>query len=558
MLAGAASLDAPLSEAICASEPPSAMLQSVEGETARAAADVASGMLAGAASFDAPLSEAICASEPPRAMPPSVEGETARTAADLASGVLAGAASFDAPLSEAVCAPEPPSAMLHSVEGETARAAASVASGMLAGAASFDGPLGVTSAIDVTSGIAVGTELSCDAPSGEAAHASKLLSETLLSMVGETAEATVNMTSGIAVGAELSCDAPSGEAARASELLGEMLLSTVGETAKALSSILVSHEPPWIEPMPSEPPSSELSLSEQRRSNLLPIEAPLRALRPSELPTGELSSAEQESSSDAPSGEAICDFELPTELPSSAKVEIVEAAASEAGGKLRSHEPKSERRIASSSVEAPCVSSAAAELLSALSLLSELSLSVSPSELPLGGPPSEPPLVRSDAPLGEAARASELLSAMLLGSMGEAAEAAVDVTSGVVSGAELLSDAPLGEATRASELLSAMLLSAMGEAAEAAVDVRSGVASSVEVPSVASTAVVLQSVASVARGALSNVAPLSFERVKAADVTASGSSERVEQHCNSSLRCEQMTVVLEGAVAPPTRVLVQW
>ena len=613
--------------------------------------------------------------------------------------MLAGAASFDAPLSEAVCASEPPSAMLQSVEGGTARAAASVASGMLAGAASFDGPLSVTSAIDVTSGIAVGTELSCDAPSGEAAHASKLLSEMLLSMVGETAEATVNMTSGIAVGAELSCDAPSGEAARASELLGEMLLSTVGETAKALSSILVSHEPPWIEPKPSEPPSSELSLSEQRRSDLLPIEAPLRALRPSELPTGELSSAEQESSSDAPSGEAICDFELPTELPSSAKVEIVEAAASEAGGKLRSHEPKSERRIASSSVEAPsaasaaavllsalgllqsvvgeaasvppasersevitsrrvepsssvscvvsslsielrshepksdrsiasssveaicvgsaaaellsepvlsqsmagkaaeaavsvvrdmlssvppaseraeaiasrgvepsstascvasqlsielqgeasetakaavsevsgtlrshepkseksfasssveapCVSSAAAELLSALSLLSELSLSVSPSELPLGGPPSEPPLVRSDAPLDEAARASELLNAMLL--------------------------------------------SAMGEAAEAAVDVRSGVASSVEAPSVASTAVVLQSVASVARGALSNVAPLSFERVKAADVTASGSSERVEQHCNSSLRCEQMTVVLEGAVAPPTRVLVQW
>ena len=116
----------------------------------------------------------------------------------------------------------------------------------------------------------------------------------------------------------------------------------------------------------------------------------------------------------------------------------------------------------------------------------------------------------------------------------------------------------MGEATRASELLNAMLLSAMGEAAEAAVDVRSGVASSVEAPSVASTAVVLQSVASVARGALSNVAPLSFERVKAADVTASGSSERVEQHCNSSLRCEQMTVVLEGAVAPPTRVLVQW
>ena len=98
--------------------------------------------------------------------------------------------------------------------------------------------------------------------------------------------------------------------------------------------------------------------------------------------------------------------------------------------------------------------------------------------------------MRSDAPLGEAALASELLSAMLLGSMGEAAEAAVDVTSGVVSG-ELRSDAPLGEATRASELLNAMLLSAMGETAEDAVDVRSGVASSVEAPSVASTAVVL-------------------------------------------------------------------
>jgi len=46
-------------------------------------------------------------------------------------------------------------------------------------------------------------------------------------------ETAVDVTSGIAVGAELSCDAPLGEAARASELLSEMLLGTVGETADA-------------------------------------------------------------------------------------------------------------------------------------------------------------------------------------------------------------------------------------------------------------------------------------------------------------------------------------
>ena len=76
-----------------------------------------------------------------------------------------------------------------------------------------------------------------------------------------------------------------------------------------------------------------------------------------------------ELSSDASSGEAICNFELPIELPLSAKVEIVEAAASEAGGKLRSHEPKSAKSIASLSIETPSAASAAAVLLSALGLL---------------------------------------------------------------------------------------------------------------------------------------------------------------------------------------------
>jgi hypothetical protein len=69
------------------------------------------------------------------------------------------------------------------------------------------------------------------------------------------------------------------------------------------------------------------------------------------------------------SSEAICNFELPIELPLSAKVEIVEAAASEAGGKLRSHEPKSAKSIASLSIETPSAASAAAVLLSALGLL---------------------------------------------------------------------------------------------------------------------------------------------------------------------------------------------